>query len=197
MERVRCSRLLKFLWNFMRLGVHQVSCWAKCWTLCWTFFIAKSSVRSSYLTMRTSAAGFDPAKVSRMDLDVQPGRIGRRAMSPFTVDGGRFRLSVVNASAARFPINGCESKSGRFAKCKRTVATFDFLVENGVELRDQPIGMEGASTVPRTFVTLEWHANVEVLIEPGRSRKSARQGRSSHRCMPIRRRLQSEPSTQR
>jgi hypothetical protein len=32
-------------------------------------------------------------------------------------------------------------------------ATFDFLIENGVQFRDRPIGPEAASTVPRTFVT--------------------------------------------
>jgi urocanate reductase len=47
------------------------------------------------------------------------------------------------------------------------VATFDFLVENGVEFRDRPIGPEAASTVPRTFVTLEWHVPSEVYAPGG------------------------------
>jgi urocanate reductase len=47
------------------------------------------------------------------------------------------------------------------------VATFDFLVENGVEFRDRPIGPEAASTVPRTFVTLEWHVPSEIYAPGG------------------------------
>jgi succinate dehydrogenase/fumarate reductase flavoprotein subunit len=47
------------------------------------------------------------------------------------------------------------------------VATFDFLVENGVEFRDRPIGPEAASTVPRTFVTLEWHVPNEIYALGG------------------------------
>jgi hypothetical protein len=47
------------------------------------------------------------------------------------------------------------------------VATFDFLVENGAEFRDRPIGPEAASTVPRTFVTLEWHVPSEVYAPGG------------------------------
>jgi urocanate reductase len=47
------------------------------------------------------------------------------------------------------------------------VATFNFLVENGVEFRDRPIGPEAASTVPRTFVTLEWHVPSEVYAPGG------------------------------
>jgi succinate dehydrogenase/fumarate reductase flavoprotein subunit len=47
------------------------------------------------------------------------------------------------------------------------VATFDFLVENGVEFRDRPIGPEAASTVPRTFVTLEWHIPSEIYAPGG------------------------------
>ena len=47
------------------------------------------------------------------------------------------------------------------------VATFDFLVENGVEFRDRPIGPEAASTVPRTFLTLEWHVPSEIYAPGG------------------------------
>jgi urocanate reductase len=46
-------------------------------------------------------------------------------------------------------------------------ATFDFLVENGVQFHDRPIGPEAASTVPRTFVTLEWHVPSEVYAPGG------------------------------
>jgi urocanate reductase len=47
------------------------------------------------------------------------------------------------------------------------LATFDFLVENGVQFHDRPIGPEAASTVPRTFVTLEWHVPSEVYAPGG------------------------------
>jgi urocanate reductase len=47
------------------------------------------------------------------------------------------------------------------------LATFDFLVENGVQFRDRPIGPEAASTVPRTFVTLEWHVPSEIYAPGG------------------------------
>ena len=49
----------------------------------------------------------------------------------------------------------------------RTLATFDFLVENGVQFRERPIGPEAASTVPRTFVTLEWHVPSEIYAPGG------------------------------
>jgi urocanate reductase len=47
------------------------------------------------------------------------------------------------------------------------VATFDFLVENGVQFRERPIGPEAASTVPRTFVTVEWQVLSEVYAPGG------------------------------
>jgi urocanate reductase len=46
-------------------------------------------------------------------------------------------------------------------------ATFDFLIENGVQFRERPIGPEAASTVPRTFVTLEWHIPSEIYAPGG------------------------------
>ncbi len=46
-------------------------------------------------------------------------------------------------------------------------ATFDFLIENGVQFRERPIGPEAASTVPRTFVTLEWHVPSEIYAPGG------------------------------
>jgi len=49
------------------------------------------------------------------------------------------------------------------------VATFNFLVENGVKFTERPIGPERASTVPRTFITVEWHIPSQV-IAPGRAR---------------------------
>jgi succinate dehydrogenase/fumarate reductase flavoprotein subunit len=47
------------------------------------------------------------------------------------------------------------------------VATFDFLIENGVQFHEKPIGPEAASTVPRTFVTLEWHIPDQVYAPGG------------------------------
>jgi urocanate reductase len=52
------------------------------------------------------------------------------------------------------------------------VATFNFLVENGVEFVEGAVGPERASTVPRTFVTVEWHVKSE-LIAPGRGRNGS------------------------
>jgi len=52
------------------------------------------------------------------------------------------------------------------------VATFNFLVENGVKFNERPIGPERASTVPRTFVTVEWHVPSQ-LIAPGRGRNGS------------------------
>jgi succinate dehydrogenase/fumarate reductase flavoprotein subunit len=46
-------------------------------------------------------------------------------------------------------------------------ATFDFLIENGVKFNERPIGPEAASTVPRTFVTLEWHVPSEIYAPGG------------------------------
>jgi hypothetical protein len=52
------------------------------------------------------------------------------------------------------------------------VPTFNFLVENGVKFNERPIGPERASTVPRTFVTVEWHVPSQ-LIAPGRGRNGS------------------------
>src|SRR5215470_16335779 len=49
------------------------------------------------------------------------------------------------------------------------VPTFNFLVENGVKFNERPVGPERASTVPRTFITVEWHIASQ-LIAPGRAR---------------------------
>jgi succinate dehydrogenase/fumarate reductase flavoprotein subunit len=52
------------------------------------------------------------------------------------------------------------------------VATFNFLVENGVEFIEKPIGPEAASTVPRTFVTVEWQ-NKDEVYAPGGGRNGS------------------------
>jgi urocanate reductase len=52
------------------------------------------------------------------------------------------------------------------------VPTFNFLVENGVKFGERPIGPERASTVPRTFLTVEWPVASQ-LIAPGRARSGS------------------------
>jgi urocanate reductase len=52
------------------------------------------------------------------------------------------------------------------------VPTYNFLIENGVQFIERPIGPERASTVPRTFVTVEWHVPSE-LVAPGRGRNGS------------------------
>jgi urocanate reductase len=52
------------------------------------------------------------------------------------------------------------------------VATFNFLVENGVEFHEKPIGPEAASTVPRTFVAVEWQ-NQDEIYAPGGGRNGS------------------------
>jgi urocanate reductase len=52
------------------------------------------------------------------------------------------------------------------------VATFDFLIDNGVKFIERPIGPEAASTVPRTFVTVEWHVPDEIYA-PGGNRNGS------------------------
>src|SRR6266567_4353376 len=52
------------------------------------------------------------------------------------------------------------------------VSTYNFLIENGVQFIERPVGPERASTVPRTFVTVEWHVPSE-LIAPGRGRNGS------------------------
>src|SRR6202030_2512354 len=47
------------------------------------------------------------------------------------------------------------------------LATFNFLIENGVEFIEKPIGPEAASTVPRTFVTVEWQVQDEIYAPGG------------------------------
>jgi urocanate reductase len=47
------------------------------------------------------------------------------------------------------------------------VATFDFLVENGVQFHEKPVGPEAASTVPRTFVAVEWHIPDQIYAPGG------------------------------
>ena len=52
------------------------------------------------------------------------------------------------------------------------VATYDFLIDNGVEFIEKPIRSPDASTVDRIFVTKEWHIPSQV-IAPRRSRNGS------------------------
>jgi len=52
------------------------------------------------------------------------------------------------------------------------VPTFNFLIENGVKFIERPVGPEAASTVKRTFVTVEWPVASE-LIAPHHQRNGS------------------------
>ena len=52
------------------------------------------------------------------------------------------------------------------------VATYDFLIENGVEFIEKPIRSPDASTVDRIFVTKEWHIPSQI-IAPRRNRNGS------------------------
>jgi urocanate reductase len=52
------------------------------------------------------------------------------------------------------------------------VPTFNFLIENGVKFIERPVGPEAASTVKRTFVTVEWPIASE-LIAPHHQRNGS------------------------
>ena len=52
------------------------------------------------------------------------------------------------------------------------VATYDFLIENGVEFIEKPIRSPDAATVDRIFVTKEWHIPSQI-IAPRRNRNGS------------------------
>ncbi|MCX7314030.1 MAG: FAD-dependent oxidoreductase [Alphaproteobacteria bacterium] len=52
------------------------------------------------------------------------------------------------------------------------VSTYQFLLDNGVEFIEKPIGPVDASTLPRIFVTKEWHIPAEV-VAPHRARNGS------------------------
>jgi urocanate reductase len=52
------------------------------------------------------------------------------------------------------------------------VATYDFLIDNGVEFIERPIRSPDAATVDRIFVTKEWHIRAQT-IAPGRGRNGS------------------------
>jgi len=52
------------------------------------------------------------------------------------------------------------------------VPTYDFLIENGVKMIEKLVGPEQSSTVPRTFLSVEWEIPSEV-IAPHRNRNGS------------------------
>jgi len=112
--------------------------------------------------------------------------IGGRGM----LSGGRLHLGGGNAIQQRHGIKDSadqvyadwvrfDSNASRYSDrdlvrvfADENVATYNFLVENGVEFIDKMIGPEQASTVPRTFVTVEWHVPSEI-VAPRRNRNGS------------------------
>jgi succinate dehydrogenase/fumarate reductase flavoprotein subunit len=112
--------------------------------------------------------------------------IGGHAM----LSGGRVHLGGGNALQKKF---GIEDSPGRIfadwvdhrrgdaryndrdlvrAFADECVPTFQFLLDNGVTFIEKPIVTPDASTVPRVFVTHEWHIPGEV-IAPRRNRNGS------------------------
>jgi succinate dehydrogenase/fumarate reductase flavoprotein subunit len=112
--------------------------------------------------------------------------IGGHAM----LSGGRVHLGGGNALQKKF---GIEDSPGRIfadwvdhrrgdaryndrdlvhAFAEECVPTFQFLLDNGVTFIEKPIVTPDASTVPRVFVTHEWHIPGEV-IAPRRNRNGS------------------------
>jgi len=112
--------------------------------------------------------------------------IGGRGM----LSGGRLHFGGGNAIQQRHGIKDSadqvyadwvrfDSSSSRYSDrdlvrvfADENVPTYNFLVENGVEFIDKMIGPEQASTVPRTFVTVEWHVPTEI-VAPRRNRNGS------------------------
>src|SRR5690242_3092819 len=112
--------------------------------------------------------------------------IGGHAM----LSGGRVHLGGGNALQKKFNIKDSPdqiftdwttSKRGdsRYndrdlvrAFADECVPTFQFLLDNGVTFIEKPIVTPDASTVPRVFVTHEWHIPSEV-IAPRRNRNGS------------------------
>ena len=112
--------------------------------------------------------------------------IGGRGM----LSGGRLHLGGGNAIQQRHNLKDSadqvyadwvrfDSNSSRYSDrdlvrvfADENVPTYNFLVENGVEFIDKMIGPEQASTIPRTFVTVEWHVPSEI-VAPRRNRNGS------------------------
>lgn len=112
--------------------------------------------------------------------------IGGHAM----LSGGRVQLGAGNALQKKFGIDDSPDKlfedwtthakgDARYndrdlvrAFAEECVPTFQFLVDNGVTFIEKPIVTPDASTVPRVFVSHEWHVPSEV-IAPRRNRNGS------------------------
>jgi succinate dehydrogenase/fumarate reductase flavoprotein subunit len=112
--------------------------------------------------------------------------IGGHAM----LSGGRVQLGGGNALQKKFAIEDSPDQvfldwvrhdrgDSRYsdrdlvrAFADECVATFDFLVENGVQFIEKPIHAPDAATVPRIFVAKEWHVASEI-IAPHRRRNGS------------------------
>jgi urocanate reductase len=112
--------------------------------------------------------------------------IGGHAM----LSGGRIQLGGGNALQKKFNIKDSPDQvfadwvnhrrgDSRFndrdlvrAFADECVPTFEFLLDNGVTFIEKPIVTPDASTVPRVFVTHEWHIPSEV-VAPRRNRNGS------------------------
>ena len=112
--------------------------------------------------------------------------IGGHAM----LSGGRVQLGGGNALQRKFNIEDSADQvfldwvrhdrgDSRYsdrdlvrAFADECVATFDFLIDNGVEFIEKPIQAPDAATVPRIFVAKEWHVPSEI-IAPHRRRNGS------------------------
>ena len=112
--------------------------------------------------------------------------IGGHAM----LSGGRVQLGGGNALQQKFGIDDSPDRvfldwvrhdrgDARYSDrdlvrvfADECVATFDFLVENGVQFIEKPIQAPDAATVPRIFITKEWHIPSEI-IAPHRRRNGS------------------------
>ena len=112
--------------------------------------------------------------------------IGGRGM----LSGGRVQLGGGHALQQKFNIKdnadqvfldwvSADDAESRFSDrdlvrvfADENVSTYHFLLDNGVEFIEKPIGPVDASTLPRIFVTKEWHIPSEV-IAPHRNRNGS------------------------
>ncbi len=98
----------------------------------------------------------------------------RRQRHPAEATASRIRADQVYADWVRFDSNSSRYSDRDLVRvfADENVPTYDFLVENGVEFIDKMIGPEAASTIPRTFVTVEWHVPSEI-VAPRRNRNGS------------------------
>ena len=112
--------------------------------------------------------------------------IGGHAM----LSGGRVQLGGGNALQQKFGIDDSPEQvfldwvrhdrgDARYSDrdlvrvfADECVPTFDFLIANGIQFIEKPIHSPDAATVPRIFVTKEWHVASEI-IAPHRRRNGS------------------------